>query len=521
MSRVIEQRRGVAWSGLGRAARFLWEAVWLPYWLGSTMPPPRLPGRPAAQPIAGERTPQLVQQLDQLRSTIWRQRVLIVVFRSLWLALLALDAWLFLRVVADRDPAFVPFLLLSLALLALGGILAAIAQPSRDHLARTLDRSFSLHERVATAFETAQTEKRLGGVRALQVLEATRIAGQVGKARAFQPRLPVREIALTAALAVAGVVLLIAMLLPGGLGPGGPGGQAAGPQANGGQASAPGQAESNPSQGPQPGNQPGQNPNGQGAQPGTGPTEQGRQDLATVAGALQGNDPTQQAGNQIANGDYPGAAQSLGEVGEQASQLPQEQREQLAEDLREAAGQVGDPQLAKDLNEAAGALEQPNAAGAQEALDKLAEDIERLGDPQGGAPGAQGNQPGEQPAGGEPGGQSAGNGTGQGQGGTAPQLPGQQRTAPPSLGPATDPLGANGKPVELPKGDPNGATINTQNQGGPGDKPTDPGAAAASGGELRQGEVGEAGVDPNQVPFEQRGTVQQYFTPQPADDGDE
>jgi hypothetical protein len=459
--------------------------------------------------VAGERSPQILQQLDGLRATIWRQRFAILFFRSLWLSLAALDAWLLLRVVADRDPAFGPFLLLSLALLALGGVLIATAQPTRGQLARTLDRSFSLRERVATAYETAQSEQRIGGVRALQVLEATRIAGQVGKASAFQPRRPLREIALTVAMAILGAVLLIALIIDGGLGPGDGG---ANPGQGSGRTSGSSGTDPRSSQGPQPGNQPGNTPGGQGDQPGNDPTQQGKRDLEAVAGALQGNSPTQQAGNQIANGDYAGAAQTLSEVGEQASQIPQEQREQLAGDLREAAGQVSDPQLAQDLREAANALEQPNAAGAQQAIDKLAEDIERLGE----GAGNQGNQPGQSPPGANPGQSPSGGNTG-GQGATAPQLPNTQQSVP-STGPSTAPLGANGKPVELPKGDPRGATINTQNQGNQGNSPAEPGAAAASGGELRQGDVGEAGVDPNQVPYEQRGTVQQYFTPPQGDD---
>jgi len=515
MSKVIEQRRGVAiWSGMGRAGRFLWEAVWLPYWLGSTMPPPSVPGRREPQMVAGERTPQIVQQLDGLRATIWRQRLAILLFRSLWLALAALNVYLLLRVVVHRSPAFVPFLLLALALLAFGGFLAATAQPTRGQLARTLDRSFSLRERVATAYETAQTDRRIGGVRALQVLEATRIARQVGTASVFQPRRPVREIALTVAMAILAVVLLIALVINGGLGRGGNG---TAPGQGAGRSSAAGGTDPKSSDAPGSGNKAGNNQGGQGQQPGTGPTGQGKQDLNTVASALQGNSPTQQAGNQIANGDYPGAAQSLGEVGQQASQIPQQQREQLAGDLREAAGQVSDPQLAQHLNEAANALQQPNAAGAQQAFDKVAEDIERLGGGAGEQPGNQGSDPGQQPNGGTPGNQAPGGGNNSGQGAKAPQLPNTQQSAPPSTGPATAPLGANGQPVQLPKGDPRGATINTQNQGNQGNSPTTPGSAAAGGGELRQGDVGEAGVDPNQVPFEQRGTVQQYFTPQPSD----
>ena len=505
VNRLTGQRRALSLSNRSRAGHFLWEAIWLPYWLGSTMPPPSLPGRrvPSA---TSERTPHLLRELDTLRAIIRRQRTAILLLRSLWLALAVLDGWLLLRVVAQRQPQFGPFLLLALALLAFGGFLIATTQPSRGQLARTLDRSFGLRERVATAYEIAEQGSRIGGVRALQVLEATRVAKKVGGASVFQRRLPVREIVPLVLLAILGVALLIMLIVQ----RGGPGGAGNGAAQGNGRSSAAGSAQQN-GQGAQPGSTPG-NQGAQGPQPGNQPggqpSAQGRQDLSALAGALQQNGATQQAGNQIANGDYPGAAQSLRDVGQQASQLPAQQRRDLAGDLRETAGKVGDPQLAQDLIAAANALEQPNAAGAQQALNQVANDVDRLG--QGDDPRGQGNQAGQ---GNTPGGQSAGGGGGNG-GGTTPQLPSGQRTQP-STGAPTDPLGANGQAVQLPKGSPNGQTINTQNQNGRGTGAGDPGAAAAGGGQLRQGDVGEAGVDTNQVPFEQRGTVQQYFTPQP------
>ncbi len=506
MNRLIGQRRAPSLVALGRVGRFLWEALWLPYWLGSTMPPPSLPGRRVSATM-GARTPHLLQELDTLRATIWRQRRAILALRSLWLALAVLDGWLLLRVVAHRQPGFGPFLLLALLLLAFGGFLFAIAQPTRQQLARVLDRSFGLRERVATAYEIAEKESRIGGVRALQVLEATRVTKKVGGASVFQRRLPVREIVPLALLALLAIVLLIAMFIqrdsPGGAGNGA--GQGNGNAAAGNtQQSAPG-ARSGANQGTQ-GNQ-----GSQGAQPGGQPSAQGRQDLSTLAGALQENGATQSAGNQIANGDYQGAAQSLRDVGQQASQLPAQQRSDLAGDLREAAGQVSDPQLAQDLIAAASALEQPNAAGAQQALDQVANDVDRLG--QGDQPSGQGD-PGNQAGQGNTPGNQGGSGGGASGGGSTPQLPSGQRTQP-TTGAPTDPLGANGQAVQLPKGSPSGQTINTQNQNGRGTGAGDPGAATADGGQLRQGDVGEAGIDTNQVPFEQRGTVQQYFTPQP------
>ena len=90
--------------------------------------------------------PHLLQELDALRAIIWRQRMVILALRSLWLALAVLDGWLLLRVAAHRQPGFGLLLMLALVVLAFGGFLVAIAQPSRGQLARALDRSFGLRE---------------------------------------------------------------------------------------------------------------------------------------------------------------------------------------------------------------------------------------------------------------------------------------------------------------------------------------------------------------------------------------
>lgn len=522
MSRVIEQRRGLSWSGLGHAGRFLWEVVSLPFWLGSTMPPPGVPGRRESAGVTGERTPQILRQLDELRATIWRQRRAILLFRAAWLALAVVNVWLLLRVVAHQDRALLPFLLGALVLLAAGAGLIATARPTRGQLARTLDRSFGLRERVATAYESAEEGKRIGGVRALQVVEATRLAKQMGAATAFQPRRPTREIVLTAAMALLAIGLLIALLIQRIDGPGGAGNV---PGQNQGANGAAG-SEPQSSQGAQPGNQPGNQPSGQngqgtqpgqqpGNQPGNQPSAQGQADLDTLGGALADHGATRQAANQIANGNYQGAAAALREAGQQASSQSPQARQELAEDLREAANQVSDPQLAEHLREAANALQRPSATGAEGAFDNLAEDVERLGEGQ--SPSGQGGDQG-QGQGNTPGGPGGSGANGGGQGGQAPQLPSSQRTQP-SLGQPTDPLGTNGQPIELPKGSGSNATVNTQNQGGTGTSPAGQGAAAAGGGQVRQGNVGDAGSDPNTVPYDQRGTVQQYFTP--PGDGDE
>lgn len=482
MHEVIRRDRPRAMPGLSRAGRFLWETFWLPYWLGSGQPPPRLPGFPA-RGRPGGRTPALLRQLDALRGAVWRRRAATLAWRCGWLALAALDLWLGLRVLAHRDAALGPFLVAALVILALGAFLVSTARPGRGELARALDRSFGLRERVATALEQAE-RGRLTGLRALQVLDATRVTGEVSGARAFRRPLPAREVALFVALAILCAVLLglfvfrdhgrpattmpPAASLPG---------LARGAQAGGLAAQ---------TQGNQPGNQQGQQSAG-GAQ----------QDLNALASALQGHDATQAAANALQSGDYSGAANALRQAGQNAGNMSQAERDALANDLRSGAAQAGDPngQIARDMRAAANALQQPGAAGAQQAFNALAGDVQQAG---------QGNQRGQP--------QSAPSGSpGQGKG---QSLPSGQKSQP-APGQSTPLLGADGQPVQLPSGPDQGQQITTPNSNAGGGQSL-PGATTAGGGELSQGTIGPAGTDPNRVPDGQRQAVQQYFTPDPS-----
>ncbi len=524
MSRAIERARPDFRTSVRRAGHVLWDVFWAPYWLGSTLPPPGLPGRRERATIGGGRMPLLLRQLDDLRATIRRQRLAIVGFRSLWLALLVLDVWLVVRVLARRELAWWPFVLVALLIVGLGALLMTLARPSRGQLARTLDRSYGLRERVATALEGTQGRERLGGVRALQVLEAMRVTRTVSTASAFRPRLPLREIALSIVAGACGLALLVLLWqqaqppttaangVPGAR-PTGPG---AGQQAGGAQ---PGGAQPNGQAGQQgQQGQPGQQ--GQaGQQPGQGgqPSARGQQDLDTLGGALKDHAATRQAADTLASGDNAGAAQALREAGASASQLSPDARSGLATDLREAAGRVNDPKLAQDLRDLADKLGQPNASGAAGAFDKVAGDVDRIAQGQQPA-GDQNGQPGSQGQPGAQGGAQPGAGSGSGSGGS-PQLPSQQSPSQGQQpGQPTPLLGADGKPIELPKGNANGPQINTQNPNSRGNGQSDPNAAGAGGGQLRQGTVGDAGADPNQVPFNQRGAIQNYFTPPPQEE---
>ena len=512
MSKAIERAPERPHLTPARLGRFLWGAIWTPFWVGSSLPPPTLPERRAAPPVADERAPLILRQIDGLRETIWRQRRVILGFRGLWLALLAVDLWLGLRTLAGRDLSPRPFLLVALAVVALAAFLIAIARPSRGQMARTLDRSFGLRERLTTAVEEAEAG-RPTGLRALQILDATRITRHIATATAFRPHLPAREIAAALATGICCLVLLV-MLLMQHLGvPGAGGGANTGIGAGAGAGNAPGSQA-----GDRAGQQAGPNGQaGQHGQPGGQPTAQGKEDLHTVAGALQDHPSTSAAGDKLAAGDYAGAAGALREAGDNAAQTAPQERQAVANDVQTAADRVSDPQLARDLRDVANGLTRPNAAGAQGAFDRVANDVERTA--QGDQPGAAGQQgqPRQQGQNGQQGSDGgAGAGTGSDGNGVSPQLPSGQRQSPPAS--SAPLLGADGRPIELPKGEPGDQTITTREQQGRTNGAVDPGAAGASGGAVQQGTIGEAGVDTNQVPYDQRGAVERYFTPN-SDDG--
>lgn len=378
MSKVSERTQDWLARHAARIGRTLWVALAMPFWLGSTLPPPTPPMRNEPSLAASGRAPQILRHLDGLRETIWRQRRAILVFRALWLALLTIDVWLGLRVLAGRELSVRPFFGVAILVLTLAALLIATARPSRGLMARTLDRSFGLRERIVTALEESQSG-RPAGVRALQIVEATRVAHQVSTARAFRPQLPVREIGATIVTGTGCAILLLLLLLQ------------------------------------------------HFGTPGAGTTTATREGYSEAGSSTQADT---QPGNE------PGSS----------------------------PGQNGQPR-------------QNSQQGAE--------------------------QQSQQRESGSTGANSGSSGAG--------QLPGGQQQTPNAS--PTSLLGADGKPIVLPKGDPNRQQITTQNPTVSGNGQGDQSAAGASGGSVQQGIVGEAGVDTNQVPFDQRGAVERYFTP--------
>jgi hypothetical protein len=95
--------------------------------------------------------------------------------------------------------------------------------------------------------------------------------------------------------------------------------------------------------------------------------------------AAQEGGPLQQAGENLAQGDYSAAADELNNL--DLSQLSPEEAQQLADQLQSTAEtlQSSNPELASELNSAAEALQNGDTTAAQEALDRAAESLAQSG----------------------------------------------------------------------------------------------------------------------------------------------
>lgn len=283
------------------------------------------------------------------------------------------------------------------------------------------------------------------------------------------------------------------------------------------------------------------------------------QSLQQAGEALSQNPATADAGEALANGDFQQAADEL--AGLDPSQLSEAERQALADQLDQAAGQLeaGNPATAEQLREAAEALRRGDAQAADEALDRAAQSIAEAGQqaaqseaagqassqvaraqraigqagqsgqgPQGqqgqqgqeGQGGAQGQgQQGQGQQGQGGGGAGRGEGEGQSQGGQAGgQMPqgngpgdGGERVYEPIYAPYR--VGGSGGPdVNLPE----------QGNGDPGDdvvgqgptNPQDPGAVTVPYNEVFGGyrDSAYSAVDQGDYPPELRDVVKDYFS---------
>src|SRR3954452_23191371 len=215
-SRLNEWRQEIAQTIEDAPSRklLLWRALWLPYWLGSENPAPQLPARNQPLPEGGPAGNQVVRMIDDITRRIWIQRALTIIARALWLGLLVGFAWLIVDLSGGPVLHWRTLIYLLAVLVVPGVIFAALSRPSRNVVARMLDRSFRLHERMTTSLGNLGRDLPEPNQRAsvvyLQVADSANVATELREHHAFNIHIPVREIvaAIACALLLASLFFL-------------------------------------------------------------------------------------------------------------------------------------------------------------------------------------------------------------------------------------------------------------------------------------------------------------------------
>ncbi|MGH2534165.1 MAG: hypothetical protein ACRDJW_18005 [Thermomicrobiales bacterium] len=380
--RVAAWREAAARPPLTRHERWrlLWRIVWLPYWLGSDMPPPQLPARDAPVQAAGLAGEQVARMTRQIARRIWLQRAFTFIARASWLGLLAGCVWLLVELAGGPALDVDALIVLVVALAIPGVILAFLSRPTRHQVARMLDRSFALHERVSTAVENLGRAVPRDGERAsvvyLQMADAANVVTEVRRHAAFRIRLPVRELVL----AVAVGLLLASLYFLRGVGGVVPDVSNAGvprfvpaverfeQQA---EAAAQAAAEVDPANVPTVAE----------VEQTAERSNEARQDLDHLGEALNDHSVTRAAAEAIEQGDYESAANELRDLSERTGDLSPSAREGMAQDLEAAASQMspGSQDLTDATNQAADGLRQGDTP-AQEGVRQLGDEVERTGE---------------------------------------------------------------------------------------------------------------------------------------------
>jgi hypothetical protein len=464
-------------------------------------------------------TQPLFRHLDHLATDRWARQGVRRLLRAAWLAAciwcIGLGGHLLWGWPLRLD------LLGALALAAIGVAVLLLLRPKLSPLevARRLDRRFHLDEQLATAVEIAATRPPPGSIGARLVAQAAHTASVLQARIAHRQRAPWNEALTLAALLLAalGLYLLVGIGRVDLQATAAPVPPLVSPQDPAQQFAAEPPAQADPSQAlvPGPGDQAvagdaGASANAAGAagDPRT---------LEALADALRDHGATRPAAEALDRGDVAGAAQELRALADQADQLSEATRDDLATSLRDAAERIApnDPALADQLRQSADGLER-GGEDAQQALDDLASAIEQTQRDQQVA-GADGQQPGAQQGQGQPSaqgqsGQSQSDQAGQGQGeqqgqgagsGASAGPPGEQRQADPSQR-----LGVEGEPLPLE------ANGEGQVPAEPSDRP--PTTSAPAPGFTQGGSGGErvrVGADPLRIPIDERDVVQEYFAP--------
>ncbi len=358
----------------------LWQLFWSPLWLGSDVPAPRFPTRDRRPPVAvGAAGEQVVRMLDGLARRLWMLRALSLLVRAAWLGPAVGCVWLLVEL--NGGPAFdgaflPPFTAVALTLALL---LAVVSRPTRAQVARMLDRSFSLHDRMATAVgnlgRAVPAPGEPAAVPYLQVADAANVVSDIRRHPAFRVRPPVREIVL----AIACGLLFTALAFLRGVGGDIPA-VAAGVVPAFEPAAERIAAEEAAARVAEPATPDEIPPTTAEVQAQADRSNEAQRDLQALGGALEDQAVTRPAGEAIAGGEYGEAASDLQEVAPDADQLSPGARDALADDLDTAADTMspGSENLAAASRAAADGLREGGTA-AEAGVASLAEAVEETG----------------------------------------------------------------------------------------------------------------------------------------------
>ncbi|HET7095018.1 MAG TPA: hypothetical protein VFI22_16115 [Thermomicrobiales bacterium] len=354
----------------------LWQALWAPWWVWSDMPAPLFPERePTLTGELGLAGAAVVGGIDAVRRRLWLRHALHPVVRSVWLTLALGCVWMLVDLAGGPAINWPALAVGGGVLLALGIVFAAWRRPSRWETARVLDRSFGLQERMSTAVIDLGRGVPHSGERAsvayLQMADAANAIEAVRRDRVLGPKIPVREIVTVVFLSLVLVALAFLRGVGGGIPP----------------LAKPAVPVFTPAvQRPEP-VQPAAAPGPQQLPPTVDEVKQrsdqsnkAQHDLQALANALQNHAVTSSAADDIAQGDYPQAANELRDLAPNANQISPSSRSALANDLDKAAGQMTDANapLQQAAQNAASGLRQGDQP-AQQGVQNLADAVEQTG----------------------------------------------------------------------------------------------------------------------------------------------
>ena len=355
----------------------LWRTLWRPYWAWSDAPAPELATADTPLPeqlgLAGE---AVVPRIDRIRRNLWLSHAAAYICRGAWLGLLVAVALMLIDLLGG--PVFNPHLAGAfVVLLVMGGVvLAALSKPSRRRTAQMLDRSFRLHERLATALDDLGLGVPEPGGRApliyLQMADAANAVAMLRADHRLRPAFPVREVALIVIFALVLTVLAFARGLGGGL----PALATARvpvftPAIERPESPQPTAADVAAAAAP---------PTVQEVLEKQDRSAQARHDLQQLASALSDHAATSQAASDISAGDYAAASEQLRQAAQQAGNLSPEAKQALANDLGSAANEMKPATngLQEATQKAAQGLQQ-DPASANKGMSDLADAVEKAG----------------------------------------------------------------------------------------------------------------------------------------------